>query len=59
MQRVPCVQCCDKTGLSRPFLGGVSDRSVQGRQNEKGVDVAPIEGLLTSGRCSEAKFCFG
>lgn len=59
------MQCFDKTGVSRvverPFWGKVSGSSVQGRENEKSVDVVPIKvgGLLTSGRCSEAKFCFG
>lgn len=28
-----------------PFWGEVADSSVQGRQNEKGVDVARVEGV--------------
>lgn len=49
MQRLLCAQCFDKIGLSRvvgmPFWGEVADSSVQGRQNEKGVDVAHVEGV--------------
>lgn len=45
----------------RPGLGGASDGSMHGRENGKNVDVARIKvcGLLTTGRCSQAKICFG
>lgn len=33
-----------------PFWGEVSDSSVQGRQNEKGIDVAPVEGVWVDGK---------
>lgn len=41
-------------------MGEASDGSMHRRENETNVDVARIKvcGLLTTGRCSQAKICF-